>query len=410
MLPIDEPSDLFLHRETLTPSELALSAKLRAFVEGSVLPVINDAWERAEFPRGLLPELRDLDIAGTTIADYGGPGMTLREQGLTAFELSRGDGSVNTFMAVHSGLAMGTIHALGSPEQRQRWLPSMMQLERIGAFALTEPDHGSDAVALETTAERRGGRYVLNGRKRWIGNGASADIVLIWARDTSDGNVKAFVLDRAPGEDYPAGYDATDIAGKIGKRAIQQAEIDIVGLEIPSANLLAKSHDFRDVVAALDRTRLNVGWAALGHAVAAFDIALEYANERYQFGSALAGYQLVQERLVGMLTKISTMYGMCFRTTELGEIGDLTGTMTSMLKLHTAAASREVCREARDLLAGNGLLLENHVARHLTDSEINHTYEGTESIQTLLIGRDLTGISAFRRHARSETPATAESP
>lgn len=395
-----DPSDLFAFRETLTPRERALSRRIREFVDGSVLPIINEAWERAEFPQQLLPGLSELGISGTVISGYGGPGMTLREQGLTAFELSRGDGSVNTFMAVHSGLAMGTIHELGSEEQRERWLPAMARLELIGAFALTEPDHGSDAVALETTAEKRGGGYVLNGHKRWIGNGATADVVLIWARDASDGEVKAFVLDRDAGEPYPAGYNPTVITGKIGKRAIQQADIVIQDLVIPESHLLVKSQSFNDAVDVLDRTRLNVGWAALGHATAAFEIALQYAGDRSQFGSPLAGYQLVQQQLVQMLSRISTMYAMCFRATDLAEMGDLSSTMTSMLKLHTAAASREVCRTARDLLAGNGLLLERHIARHLTDSEINHTYEGTESIQTLLIGRDITGISAFSRRSR----------
>lgn len=410
---ITDPSDLFLLRETLTPREHELCQRIRAFNEESVLPVINEAWERAAFPEQLLPGLKELGIAGTVIPEYGAPAMTLREQGLAAFELSRGDGSVNTFMAVHSGLAMGTIYALGSEEQRQRWLPAMARLELTGAFALTEPDHGSDAVALETAAEKRGGNYVLNGHKRWIGNGASADVVLIWARDTADGEVKAFAMERAAGEPYPAGYQPTVITGKIGKRAIQQADIVIRDLVIPEGNLLAKSRNFEDVVQALNRTRLNVGWAALGHATAAYEIALQYAGDRSQFGSPLASYQLVQQQLVQMLTKISTMYTMCFRATDLAEMGDLSSTMTSMLKLHTVGASREVCRAARDVLAGNGLLLERHVARHLTDSEINHTYEGTESIQTLLIGRDITGISAFTRSRRGSalspgTPASAE--
>ncbi|MEB4615649.1 acyl-CoA dehydrogenase family protein [Leucobacter sp. M11] len=406
----NDPSDFFLMREKLTPQEHALSSKIRAFVNERVLPVINEAWERAEFPRELLPAIRELGIVGTTINGYEAPGMTLREQGLTAFELSRGDGSLNTFLAVHSGLTMGTIHDLGSEAQQQRWLPRMSRLEQTGAFALTEPEHGSDAVALETYAEKRGSGYVLNGRKRWIGNGATADVVIIWARDRADEHIKAFVMTREPGQDYPEGYHATPITGKIGKRAVEQADLVLTDLFIPEDQLLSGSHDFSDVVRALDRTRLNVGWSALGHATAAFEIALEYATEREQFGAPIASYQLVQQQLVQMLTRITSMYALCFRITELAERGEATGPMTSLLKMHTANASREVCRAARDLLAGNGILLERHVARHLTDSEINHTYEGTESIQTLLIGRHLTGISAFSRHRRrrssdSATPA-----
>lgn len=388
-------SDFFLMNSLLSGREAATQKRVRAFVDSKVLPVINDYWERAEFPEELIPGLRDLGIVGTSITGYGCPGMSPLEVGITAMELSRGDGSVNTFLAVQSGLAMGTINHLGSAEQKQRWLPRMATLDLVGAFALTEPNHGSDSVALETTAERRGSHYVISGQKRWIGNGSMANIVVIWARDIADGEVKAFVLEREPGQPYPLGYQPTVITGKIGKRAILQADIVIDDLEIPVENLLEHSRTFKDAVAVLNATRTSASWEALGHAVAAFEIAQAYAQERSQFGSTIGSYQLVQNLLANMLAEVTAMYTMCVRSAQLAEAGELTGPMSSLLKLHTAKKSRWVCQSSRDILAGNGLLLERHVARHMTDMEIVHTYEGTEFIQSLLVGRELTGISAF---------------
>lgn len=388
-------SDFFLMSSLLSPRENATRKRVREFVDTRLLPIINEYWERAEFPEELIPDLRELGIAGTNITGYGCPGMSSLELGITAMELSRGDGSINTFLAVQSGLAMGSISRLGSDEQKQRWLPRMAALDLIGAFALTEPNHGSDSVALETTAERRGSHYVLNGQKRWIGNGSMADIVVIWARDTVDGGVKAFVFEREAGQPYPVGYQPTVITGKIGKRAILQADIVIDELEIPAENLLAHSRDFKDAVSVLNATRSSASWEALGHAVAAFEIAQDYAQERSQFGSTIGSYQLVQNLLANMLGEVTAMYTMCVRAAQLAEEGQLTGPMSSLLKLHTAKKGRWVCQSSRDILAGNGLLLEHHVARHMTDMEIVHTYEGTEFIQSLLVGRELTGVSAF---------------
>ncbi|MGO3147475.1 MAG: acyl-CoA dehydrogenase family protein [Leucobacter sp.] len=388
-------ADFLLFEQSLTPSERATRDRVRHFVDDRITPTIGDYWDRAEFPSALLPEFAELGIAGTTIQGYGCPGMGIREQGIQALELARGDGSINTFFAVHSGLAMGTINTLASDEQKQRWLPRMARLEMIGAFALTEPEHGSDSVALETHATRVGDTYVLNGRKRWIGNGSIADIVIIWARDTADGEVKAFILEREPGAPYPAGYTPSVITGKIGKRAIWQADIEIQDLEIPAENLLANSTNFKDAVEVLNATRMGASWEALGHGVAAFELAQSYALERRQFGSTIGSFQLVQNLLAKMLSEVSAMYALCFRAGDLAENGDLTGPMSSLLKLHTADKSRWVCRSARDLMGGNGLLLERHVSRHLTDMEVVHTYEGTEFIQSLLVGRELTGVSAF---------------
>lgn len=388
-------SDFYSVDDFLSSEDRALVARVRGFIIREVLPVINDHWEAGTFPSQILPSLGELGIVGTSIEGYGCPGLTRLQAGLVAMELSRGDGSVNTLNAVQSGLAMGSIALLGDEEQKQRWLPHMAALRKLGAFALTEPDHGSDSVALETSARRVGDHYVINGAKRWIGLGHVADVVIIWARDTADDKVKAFVLEKNADGTYPWGYRAEAITGKIAKRAIEQAHIELTDLRIPAANKLAHSSSFRDVSAILNRTRSTVAWEALGHAMAAYEAAARYVHERVQFGRPIASFQLVQNRLANMLASLTSMQLICFRTATLQDEGRLTNAQASLAKMYTAQHSRALCRDARDLLGGNGLLLENHVARHLTDMEVVHTYEGTDFIQSLIIGREITGIAAF---------------
>lgn len=386
--------DYYEVSDYLNDDDRALISRVRGFVEREVTPIINEYWERADFPYQLLPAIADLGIVGTSVSGYGAPGLTRLQTGLVAMELSRGDGSVNTLNAVQSGLVIGTINMFGSDEQKQRWLPDLIALRTLGAFGLTEPDHGSDSVQLETTATRVGDEYVLNGSKRWIGLGHVADVVIIWARDTADGKVKAFVIER-PGGASPDGYEASAIQGKIAKRAIQQAQIEMRDVRIPARNRLEKSTSFRDVSAILNTTRSTVAWESLGHALAAYEIAVNYAHDRHQFGQPLAHFQLVQNKLARMLADLTAMQLLCFRAAALQDQGRLTNERASLAKMFTAEKSRALCREARDMLGGNGLLLENHVARHLTDMEVVHTYEGTDSIQSLIIGRDITGVAAF---------------
>lgn len=395
MTRVDVNSDYFLLDDELTPKERSLRDRVRSYVDSDILPVINDYWERAEFPAEVLPGLARLGIIGSTIEGYGCPGLGRRAAGIVAREIARGDGSINTFIGVHSSLAMGAINMLGSEAQRQRWLPSMSVLEKIGAFALTEPLHGSDSVALETSARRDGESYVLNGHKRWIGNGHMADVVIVFARDVADGRVKAFVLEKGDDGESPPGYRPTVITGKIGKRAIQQADIVIDNVRIPAENRLDNCDCFKDVTRVLAATRGGAAWEAVGHGMAAYEIAARYAVEREQFGRPIGSFQLVQNKLANMLSELTAMQLMCNRMAELGETGRLTGPMASMVKMSTAQKAKWICAEARDMLAGNGILLERHVARHMTDMDVVSTYEGTDSIQSLLVGRDITGISAF---------------
>jgi glutaryl-CoA dehydrogenase len=382
--------DVFLLDDTLSHAELALRDRVRAYGEEHVLPVINEFWERAEFPSELIAPLAELGVVGGIIEGYGCPGLSRRAAGIVARELARADGSLNTFFGVHSGLAMGAIALLGSEAQKQRWLPRMARLEAIGAFALTEPGHGSDSVALETRARRDGDHWVLDGRKRWIGNASIADVVVVWARD-DDGDVRGFLVEKGT-----AGFDpSTVIEAKIGKRAIWQAEITLDGVRIPAAARLEHARSFRDTARVLAGTRGGAAWECVGHGMACLEAAIRYAAEREQFGRPIASFQLVQAKLATMAAELTAMQLVCFRLAELQQAGEATGEMSSLAKLHNVRKAKLICSEARDILGANGLLLENHVARHLTDMEIVDTYEGTDSIQSLLLGRALTGISAF---------------
>jgi glutaryl-CoA dehydrogenase len=382
--------DYYLLDETLSERELVIRDRVRAFADREVLPIINDYWEKAEFPFELVSKLAALGVAGTTIEGHGCPAMSRLGAGMVVRELARGDGSVNTFFGVHSGLAMGAIDMLGSEDQRREWLPPMAKLECIGAFGLTEPEHGSDSVSLETTARRDRGEYVLNGAKRWIGNASIADVTIIWARD-DDGDVGAYLVPKGT-----AGFDPTTvITGKIGKRAVWQAEIALNDVRIPLDHKLAHANTFDDATRVLNQTRGGAAWECVGHAMACLEAAISYAKERSQFGRPIAGFQLVQAKLATMQAATTAMQLVCFRLAQLQESGAMTGPMASLAKLHNVRNAKLVCSEARDILGGNGLLLEYHVARHLTDLEIVDTYEGTDTIQSLIIGRDLTGVSAF---------------
>ena len=383
-------TDYFLLREEFTREQRDTLLRTRAFVEDEVLPVINGYWERAEFPRELAEKLGAAGLVGDGIEGYGCPPMDALSAGLVHMELNRGDGSLGTFLGVQAGLAMKSIAMLGSEEQKQRWLPPMARCEALGAFALTEPEHGSDSIALETSARRDGGSYVINGSKKWIGNGTVADVVVVWARDTDDGQVKGFLVEKGT-----PGYRARRIEGKGSLRAVWQAEIELEDVRVPAENLLPGGRSFKDTGAVLATTRGSCAWMALGHAVAGYEAALTYAGRRKQFGKRLVEFQLIQERLVGMLAKVTGMQLYCRRLADLALAGRVEPTLAGLAKAHNTSTARAVLAEARDLLGGNGILLDFHVIRHMADIESIHTFEGTETIQTLIVGRDITGASAF---------------
>ena len=268
-------TDYFGLRDELTDVERDYLRRTREFIDDDVLPVINGYWERAEFPWALIKKMGALGIVGDGLQGYGCPPMSPVAAGLINMELNRGDGSLGTFQAVQAGLSMRSIWMLGSEEQKERWLPDMARLDKLGAFALTEAAHGSDAVAMETTATPDGDGYVLDGEKRWIGNGTIADVIVVWARDTSDGQVKGFLVEK----DAP-GYDAKLIVGKGAVRAVLQADITLHGVRVPTRNVLPGARSFKDAVRVLASTRIAVAWGALGHAVAAYEAALSYTKRR----------------------------------------------------------------------------------------------------------------------------------
>jgi glutaryl-CoA dehydrogenase len=382
-------TDYYLVEELLTDEEREIRDKVRAFADREVIPIINDYWNREEFPFDLVPKIADLNIAGTTFEGYGCPGMSHVAAGLVAVEMARGDGSLNTFFGVHSGLAMSSIAMLGSEEQKEKWLPTMARLEKIGAFGLTEAKHGSDIVRLETKARREGDEYVIDGEKRWIGNASFADVTVVWARDEED-NVGGFLVEKGT-----PGFSTEIMSGKMGKRAVWQAEIKLDGVRVPAENRLAEADTFKDASKVLVATRAMVAWECIGHAIASYEAALTYAKEREQFGKPIASFQLIQSKLANMLAEITTMQLLCMRLAQLQEEGKMTGGMASLAKMNNARKAKQVCADARDIMGGNGVLLEYYVARHLSDMEIVYTYEGTDTIQSLIVGREVTGIGAF---------------
>jgi glutaryl-CoA dehydrogenase len=381
--------DHFLVWDGLAPDEVDYRLRTRRFVDEHVLPTIGDYWERAEWPRPLIDRMATLGIVGDGIEGHGCPVMSPLAQGLVQMELCRGDLSLGTFLGVQAGLSMRAIALLGSGEQKERWLPAMARLEAIGAFALTEPDHGSDSVSLETTARRDGQRYVIDGAKRWIGNGSIADVIVVLARG-EDGHVNGFLVEKGT-----AGVTARTITGKGSLRAVWQADIELDGVRVPLENRLPGGGTFKDVSRVLTGSRATCAWSALGQAVAAYETAVAHALSRRQFGRRLASFQLVQDRLAKMLGGLTSMQLYCLRLGQLAAEGRMTGPMASLAKLHNTRTARLIIDEARDLLGGNGILLERHVMRHHADVESLHTYEGTETMQSLIVGREITGLGAF---------------
>lgn len=374
---------------TLPADDLAYWQRARTFVQDEVLPVIDGYWDRAEYPLHLAARLGELDLLRDGVDVPGLPPQSPLAAGLVAAELNRGDGSIGTIVAVQGGLALRTIARLGSPEQGERWLLPLARATELGAFALTEPTHGSDSVSLETTARSTDGGYVIDGEKKWIGNGSVGDVAVVWAR-ADDGQVKGFLVP----QDAP-GYHAETITGKMSLRAIWQAHIRLDGVEVPGTARLPGANSFADTAGILQATRLGIAWAALGHATAAYETAVHYSRQRIQFGRPLAASAVVQERLARMLSDLTGLQVLLVRLTELDADGELTPAKAALAKYTATRTARELTAGARDLLGGNGILLEHRAGRHFADVESLHTYEGTETIQALIIGRDITGRSAF---------------
>jgi len=383
--------DLFNLEDKLTDQQRALRDEIRHFGETVIKPKINPYWDKAEFPWEIANEMKSLPIWGGMLTDHGCAGLDPMSAGIVSYELARADGSIGTFYGVQSGLAMTSIGMLGNEEQKARWLPEMRTLDKIGAFGLTEPYRGSDAVGIQTKAKKDGDSYILNGAKRWIGNATMSQILLIWARD-EDGSLGGFVIEN-PQE--VEGVEMSIIEGKIGKRAVLNADIKLNNVKVPAENRLEYVKSFKDTALVLGYGRYGVSWEAAGVASALYEMARDYALEREQFGKPIASYQLIQQKLVEMATEVSLMQLLCYRMGELVSQGQFSTAMVSMGKYNNARKARYVAQLARETLGGNGILIENHIARLMMDAEVVYTYEGTNEVNMMLVGRELTGINAI---------------
>ena len=372
--------------------------RTREFMTKEIEPVINHYWTREEFPHELIAGFAGLGIAGTAYEGYGCPGGGPLLDGMLALELARADPSISTFMGVHSGLAMGSIYLCGSEEQKQRWLPAMARMEKIGAFGLTEPDVGSGVAGGLTTTARRvkgdgeagGDAWVLNGQKKWIGNATFADYIIIWARDLGDGKVKGFVVQKGT-----PGLSTTKMKDKIALRVVQNAHITLDEVRVPESDRLQEAHSFKDTAKVLRITRAGVAWQAVGCARGAYELALAYAGQREQFGKPISGFQLVQDLLVRMLCNVTASACLCGRLAQMQADGAARDEHSALAKAFCTVRMRETVGYARELLGGNGILLENQVGRFVADAEAIYSYEGTREINTLVVGRAITGLSAF---------------
>ena len=375
----------------LNEEQRKLQLEVRNFMEDEVKPLVNDHWNRAKFPFEIIEKFKKLNITGVPYEGYGCPNLPFLMEGIVAQEIARVDVSISTFFGVHSGLAMGSIYLCGSEEQKQEWLPKMQKLEKIGAFGLTEPNVGSGvAGGMETTCKFDGEAWVLNGQKKWIGNATFADVIIIWARDEDSNQVKGFLVRK----ENP-GFKAEKMEDKMALRIVQNALITLTNCKIPEADRLQNANSFKDTANVLRMTRAGVAWQAVGCARGAYESALKYTKKREQFGRPIASYQLVQNHLVEMISNLTAMQTLCFRLSELQDRGLLKDEHASLAKVFCSMRTRDVVSRAREVMGGNGILLEYDVARFVADAEAIYSYEGTKEINSLIVGRAITGYSAF---------------
>jgi len=391
--PLPAPnSDFYEVYETLNAEELATLKRVRAFMDSKVAPVITRYWVEDAFPFELLPALQELGIGGLGMHGYGCPGGSLALLGFVQMEIARVDPSIATFMGVHTGLAMGSIYIDGSDEQKQKWLPPMARLEKIGCFGLTEPLVGSGVSGgLTTTAKRDGDTWILNGEKRWIGNAPWCDVSIIWARDLADSQVKGFIVENKT----TPGFSVEKIQNKVALKVVQNGHITLRDVRVPDANRLLGGNSFRDTAKVLKLTRYAVAWMATGCAMGAYEAALKYSQERLQFGRPIGSFQLVQDLLAKMIANITASQCLIMRQAQLHDEGKLTDAHAALAKAFATAKCRETVAWAREVLGGNGIVADYQAARFFADAEALYSYEGTYQMQNLIVGKAVTGLSAF---------------
>jgi glutaryl-CoA dehydrogenase len=379
-------ADLLFVDDLLGDDESERYHAARDFFQSEIRPVVVDYWNRAEFPKHLVPRLGAQNIGGVGITS----GSHLLA-GLIYLELTRADTSMATFFGIHNELFLGAVHLLGSDEQRERLMPDLVALRKTGAFALTEPEHGSDiSRSMTTTATRVGDEWVIDGAKRWIGGATVVDYVLVWARDTADGQIKGFIVET----DRP-GFRATVIENKISARIVQNADIVLDHVRVPAQNWLPGTASFSDTNILLRNSRVWVAWETVGQQFAAFDVARAYALERYEFGKPIASFQLIQEQLVRMLGNATMSLSLMIQLARLQESGRLSMDQVALAKGQSSTRMRETVALGRSILGGNGIVTDFEAAKIFADAEAIYTYEGTYEVNALIVGRAVTGISAF---------------
>ncbi|MFF7521703.1 acyl-CoA dehydrogenase family protein [Streptomyces pseudovenezuelae] len=386
-------ADFYGYESLLPDDERKLLLKARDLMRDQVKPLVNENWARGEFPTELIGLFRDSGLAGLPYEGYGAhrPAVSNLLSGTMAMEMARTDASVSTFFGVHNGLAMYSIYSGGDQEQRDRWLPAMAAMDKIGAFAMTEPLGGSDvAGGMRTTARREGDTWILNGAKKWIGNATFADHVVVWARDEDDNHVKGFVVEKGT-----PGFDPVKIENKLAFRIVENAEITLTDVRVPEADRLRNINSFRDVAEILRATRAGVAWQALGVMTGAYELALDYAREREQFGRPIGGFQLVQDLLVKSLGNITACWGMLVQLARLQDAGIFRDEHSSLAKAFVTSRMREVVGWSREIFGGNGILLDHDIPRFFADAEAIYSFEGTREMNTLIVGKSITGRSAF---------------
>lgn len=372
--------------------ERAIQSAVRKFVDARVLPVVGDHFEKGTFPMDLIPEIAEMGLLGCNLQGYGCAGLSEVGYGLAMQELERGDSGIRSFASVQGSLVMYPIHAFGSEAQKERWLPKMAKGEIIGCFGLTEPDHGSNPSGMRTTAIDDGDSWVLNGTKRWITNGNLAQVAIVWAKaGGQDGEVRGFLVPTDK-----KGFEARLIHKKMSLRASVTSELILEDVRIPKDAVLPNVRGMKGPLSCLTAARFGIAWGVIGAAQACFDSALDYAKHRVQFGGKpIAAHQLVQAKFAEMLTQITSAQVMAFEVAKLKTEKKLRPQHVSLIKRNNVRMALETARICRDILGGNGITLEYPVMRHLCNLETVYTYEGTHDIHTLILGQDVTGISAF---------------
>jgi glutaryl-CoA dehydrogenase len=380
--------DFFNIESLLSEEEILMRDTIRKFVDERIIPIISEHFENGTFPMHIVPELANLGLFGANLQEYGCAGLNNVAYGLIMQELERGDSGLRSFISVQSALTMYALYSFGSEEQKDKWLPAMARGEKFACFGLTEPDYGSNPLGMQTKAVKSGSSYILNGTKRWITNGSIADVAIIWAK--LDGQIRGFLVEKGT-----PGLTVLEMKKKFSLRASITSELILEDCRIPEENILPKTDGLKSPLSCLTQARYGIAWGAIGAAMACYEEAINYARSRIQFDKPIASFQLVQEKLVFMITEITKAQLLSLQLGRLKDRGEMDHTQVSMAKMNNVHMALEIAREARDILGANGISLEYSAIRHMNNLETVKTYEGTESIHKLILGQRITGISAF---------------